>query len=83
MQQIHRFKCQLSLCCTAQVANGGGLEALVVDMAGRVVVPTYGQRVAFHESGHFLIAYLMGLLPKSYTLSALDAFRKFVPCPGQ
>ncbi|KAL8147297.1 hypothetical protein AgCh_004859 [Apium graveolens] len=28
-----------------------------------------------HEAGHFLIAYLMGVLPKGYTLSSLEAFQ--------
>ena len=37
--------------------------------------PAYGQRVALHESGHFLVAYLLGWLPRAYTLSSLDAFR--------
>uniref|UniRef100_A0A7I4DQ59 Uncharacterized protein n=1 Tax=Physcomitrium patens TaxID=3218 RepID=A0A7I4DQ59_PHYPA len=27
--------------------------------------------------GHFLISYLVGILPKSYTLSSFDAFRKY------
>lgn len=30
-----------------------------------------------HEAGHFLVAYLMGFMPKSYTLSSLDAFQRF------
>lgn len=29
-----------------------------------------------HEAGHFLIAYLLGVLPKGYTLSSLEAFIK-------
>ena len=58
-----------------QVANAGGIEALIVDAAGRIINPTYGKRVALHEAGHFLIAYLLGLLPKGYTLSSWDAFR--------
>lgn len=29
-----------------------------------------------HEAGHFLIAYLVGILPKGYTLSSLDALKK-------
>lgn len=29
-----------------------------------------------HEAGHFLIAYLLGILPKGYTLTSLDAFKK-------
>ena len=59
------------------MANQGGVEALLVDTAGRVLSPNgYGRRVALHEAGHFLVAYLLGLLPRDYTLSALDAFRK-------
>ncbi|XP_042939625.1 uncharacterized protein LOC122274675 [Carya illinoinensis] len=29
-----------------------------------------------HEAGHFLIAYLMGILPKGYTLTSLEALKK-------
>ncbi|KAL4423202.1 hypothetical protein ABPG77_000335 [Micractinium sp. CCAP 211/92] len=57
-----------------QVANAGGVEALIVDTAGRLVNGTYGRRVALHEAGHFLVAYMLGLLPKGYTLSSLDLF---------
>lgn len=64
-----------------QVLNGGGGEALVLDTLGRVLKPSYGQRVAYHEAGHFLIAYLIGILPKAYTLSSLDAFLRCGRCP--
>ncbi len=60
-----------------QVANGGGLEALLIDTAARTINPSYGERVATHESGHFLIAYLVGLLPRTYTLSSLDAYKRW------
>ncbi|CAL8469356.1 g8897 [Coccomyxa elongata] len=60
-----------------QVANGGGLEALFVDTSARFINRSYGERVANHEAGHFLIAYLIGLLPRTYTLSSLDAFRRY------
>ena len=43
-------------------------------VAGRLLSGTYADRVALHESGHFLVAYLLGLLPRGYTLSSLDAF---------
>jgi len=59
-----------------QVVNGGGGEALLVDTLGRALRPEYGDRVALHESGHFMVAYLLGLLPSAYTLSSLDAFRR-------
>jgi hypothetical protein len=57
-----------------QVGSGGGGEVLVVDTVGRLLSLTYAHRVALHEAGHFLIAYLLGLLPRAYSLSALDAF---------
>jgi hypothetical protein len=59
-----------------QVANMGGGEALVIDTLGRIIKPAYNQRVTLHEAGHFLVAYLVGLLPRDYTLSALDAFTR-------
>ena len=72
-----------------QVANRGGLEALALDAAAHAVFAGYGQRIAAHEAAHFLVAYLLGLLPKRYTLSSLDAFQRSallasitVPCHG-
>ncbi|KAJ7287967.1 hypothetical protein O6H91_06G073800 [Diphasiastrum complanatum] len=59
-----------------QIATGGGIEALVLDTLGRLLSAKYKKRVAHHEAGHFLIAYLLGILPKNYALSSLDAFRK-------
>ena len=47
-----------------------------MDTAGRYLNKTYAQRIALHEAGHFLIAYLVGLLPKVYTLSTLDAVQR-------
>mmetsp|Transcript_28374 Transcript_28374/g.80097 ORF Transcript_28374/g.80097 Transcript_28374/m.80097 type:complete len:353 (+) Transcript_28374:176-1234(+) len=60
-----------------QVAAGGGISALVLDTLGRALSPTYKRRVAAHEAGHFLIAYLLGLLPQAYTLSSLDAYNRY------
>ena len=59
-----------------QIANSGGLEALLIDTAGRIISSSYGERVALHEAGHFLCAYLVGLLPRRYTLSSLDALKR-------
>ncbi|EFJ31484.1 hypothetical protein SELMODRAFT_168681 [Selaginella moellendorffii] len=59
-----------------QIVYNGGVEALLLDTLGRVVSGKYKNRVAQHEAGHFLVAYLMGILPADYTLSSLDAFRK-------
>jgi hypothetical protein len=55
---------------TDQVANSGGGEALIVDAVGRVINGSYGERVAMHEAGHFLVAYLMGA-PFSFFLFSL------------
>eukprot|EP00884_Botryococcus_braunii_P003012 jgi/Botrbrau1/12711/Bobra.67_1s0074.1 len=60
-----------------QIGNNGGFEALLVDSLRRAVQPQYAKRVALHEAGHFLIAYLVGILPRRYTLSTLDAFRRY------
>lgn len=59
-----------------QVGSGGAFESLAVDSAGRLLSPTYANRVALHEAGHFLTAYLNGLLPKDYTLTSWDAYTR-------
>ena len=58
-----------------QVGNAGAGEALLLDSVGRATSEAYRARVARHESGHFLVAYLVGILPRAYTLSAWDALR--------
>lgn len=60
------------------MGNNGGIEGLLVDTAGRYISSSYARRISLHEAGHFLIAYLIGLLPKVYTLSTLDAVQRFV-----
>ncbi|CAJ1405758.1 unnamed protein product, partial [Effrenium voratum] len=60
-----------------QVLNKGFGELLLLDTLGRSVSADYGQRVACHEAGHFLVAYLLGVMPKAYTLSAWEAFSKY------
>lgn len=77
-QQVQHVHGPIGLSTFLQVSNAGGGEALIIDTLGRLLKPSYGQRVALHESGHFLVAYLMGILPKVYTLSSLDAFLRYV-----
>lgn len=67
-----------SLAVADQVGTGGGVEALLLDSAARRLSSSYAARVATHEAGHFLVAYLLGLLPRSYTLSSWDAFQACV-----
>ncbi|XP_074311531.1 uncharacterized protein LOC141647297 [Silene latifolia] len=58
------------------VSFGGGISSLVLDTIGHTFSQKYRNRVVQHEAGHFLIAYLTGILPRGYTLSSLEAFRK-------
>lgn len=74
VQLVQTVILSAALLTADQVANAGGLEALVVDSAARILTPSYAKRVALHESGHFLVAYLLGLLPKGYSLSSLELF---------
>ncbi|KAK1580868.1 hypothetical protein Q3G72_000841 [Acer saccharum] len=58
------------------VSFNGGIGSLVIDTIGHTFSQKYHNRVIQHEAGHFLIAYLMGILPKAYTLSSLEALKK-------
>ena len=67
----------LGLLTTDQVVNNGGGQALLLDTTGRFLNYQYSERVARHEAGHFLIAYLLGVLPEAYTLSSWDAYQRY------
>ncbi|KAK9065081.1 hypothetical protein SSX86_016464 [Deinandra increscens subsp. villosa] len=58
------------------VGFAGGFSSLVLDTIGHNISQKYHNRVIQHEAGHFLIAYLLGILPKGYTLSSLEAFQR-------
>lgn len=58
------------------VSFNGGVGSLILDTIGHVFSQKYRSRVTQHEAGHFLIAYLVGILPKGYTLTSLDALKK-------
>ncbi|XP_057768263.1 uncharacterized protein LOC130988444, partial [Salvia miltiorrhiza] len=58
------------------VSFDGGISFLIVDTLGHSLSQKYHNRVVQHESGHFLIAYLLGILPKGYTLTSLEALKK-------
>jgi hypothetical protein len=60
-----------------QVAFAGGLEALVLDTLAQTTSSSYRSRLQLHEAAHFLVAYLMGILPKGYTLSSIDAYNEY------
>lgn len=40
------------------------------------------QRVVYHEAGHFLVAYFLGIPVTSYTLNAWEAFKQGQPGQG-
>ncbi|KAL6146670.1 hypothetical protein ACLB2K_057348 [Fragaria x ananassa] len=58
------------------ISFNGGVSSLAIDTIGHTFSQKYRNRVIQHEAGHFLIAYLLGILPKGYTLTSLDAFKK-------
>ncbi|XVF06182.1 hypothetical protein REPUB_Repub06bG0025300 [Reevesia pubescens] len=59
-----------------QVSFNGGVGSLVLDTIGHTFSQKYHNRVIQHEAGHFLIAYLVGILPRGYTLTSLEALKK-------
>ncbi|XP_030466979.1 uncharacterized protein LOC115685964 [Syzygium oleosum] len=76
-QQI--FYISLGLLCLwtfDSVSFNGGVGSLVLDTIGHTFSQKYRNRVLQHEAGHFLIAYLVGILPRGYTISSLDALKK-------
>ncbi|CAL4949833.1 unnamed protein product [Urochloa decumbens] len=66
----------LSLWSVDFVYFGGAVRNLVLDTIGHYLSQRYHNRVIQHEAGHFLIAYLLGVLPKGYTITSLDTLVK-------
>lgn len=67
------FKCIYMVDVSLKVAFSSFLHTL------SFYYPWVDHKINFqlqHEAGHFLIAYLLGILPKSYTLSSLKALSK-------
>ncbi|CAA3030340.1 stress regulated [Olea europaea subsp. europaea] len=58
------------------VSFNGGVSFLVLDTIGHSISQKYHKRVVQHEAGHFLIAYLLGILPRGYTLTSFEALKK-------
>lgn len=76
-QQIFYLSLALLFLWTVDsVSYNGGVGSLVLDTIGHTFSQKYHNRVIQHEAGHFLIAYLVGILPKGYTLSSLEALKK-------
>ncbi|KAG6701537.1 hypothetical protein I3842_08G169800 [Carya illinoinensis] len=76
-QQVLYFSLGLLFLWTLDsVSFDGGVGSLVLDTIGHTFSQKYHNRVIQHEAGHFLIAYLVGILPKGYTLTSLEALKK-------
>ncbi|KAG6646150.1 hypothetical protein CIPAW_08G174300 [Carya illinoinensis] len=76
-QQVLYFSLGLLFLWTLDsVSFDGGVGSLVLDTIGHTFSQKYHNRVVQHEAGHFLIAYLVGILPKGYTLTSLEALKK-------
>ncbi|XP_057502310.1 uncharacterized protein LOC130786102 [Actinidia eriantha] len=76
-QQVLYFSLGLLFLGTVDsVSFNGGVSGLVLDTIGHTFSQKYHNRVIQHEAGHFLIAYLLGILPRGYTLSSLEALKK-------
>ncbi|PKH47687.1 hypothetical protein CRG98_050471 [Punica granatum] len=58
------------------VSFNGGVSSLLLDTAGHTFNKKYHNRVIQHEAGHFLIAYLLGILPRGYAISSFEALQK-------
>uniref|UniRef100_A0A0D9V174 Stress regulated protein n=1 Tax=Leersia perrieri TaxID=77586 RepID=A0A0D9V174_9ORYZ len=72
LQALFLFLGLLSLWSVDLVYFGGGVRNLILDTIGHNLSQKYHNRVIQHEAGHFLIAYLLGVLPKGYTITSLD-----------
>ncbi|KAJ4765247.1 translation initiation factor 3 subunit I [Rhynchospora pubera] len=59
-----------------QISFNGGVRNLLLDTIGHTLSHKYHSRVIQHEAGHFIIAYLLGVLPKSYTITSLETLTK-------
>lgn len=76
-QQILLFSLGLLFLWTLDsVSFNGGLGSLVLDTIGHTFSQKYHNRVIQHEAGHFLVAYMVGILPRGYTLTSLEALQK-------
>ncbi|XP_058216503.1 uncharacterized protein LOC131327382 isoform X3 [Rhododendron vialii] len=76
-QQIFYFSVSLLFFWTFDaVSFNGGISSLILDTIGHTFSQKYRNRVVQHEAGHFLIAYFLGILPRGYTLSSLEALKK-------
>eukprot|EP00980_Cylindrotheca_fusiformis_P028215 scaffold22586_cov138-Cylindrotheca_fusiformis.AAC.35 len=60
------------------IATPERLQALLVTIQ-RELFPTYGKRMVQHEAGHFLLAHLLGIPIKGYSVNAVKNAVEFYP----
>lgn len=56
--------------------NKGRTGRYYLDLLQEIIDPTYKQRLAYHESGHLLVGYLMGLRAIDYAVGVRESHRK-------
>ncbi len=72
----------LGLLAADQWGFEGKGATLFVDWVARRSSPEYRDRVAYHEAGHFLVAYLLDIPVTNYALTAWEAYRQGHPARG-
>lgn len=55
------------------------LRGAMFESVYRAILPRYVEKVLKHETGHLLVAYLLGLPIRGYVLSAADALKARIP----
>ncbi|KAK1315773.1 hypothetical protein QJS10_CPA05g00905 [Acorus calamus] len=73
---VSRLKVLEQLDVELKKGNDRAALSLVRDLQGKPGGLRCFGAARQHEAGHFLIAYLLGVLPKDYTLTSLEALRK-------
>jgi len=70
----------LALTLLDGAVNQGRYTRLGLDLAQEWTDPSYKKRLAFHESGHLLVGYVLGLKPLAYSVGAWASFKKGYRC---
>ncbi|MGD2182333.1 ATP-dependent Zn protease [Lusitaniella coriacea] len=73
--------CVLGIVTVDTLGLKGRGATLLLDGLARFS-PEYRDRAVYHEAGHFLVAYLLGIPVKGYTLSAWETLKQGQPGIG-
>jgi hypothetical protein len=59
------------------LVNSGAFQSLVAESIASSTNSEYDNRVVQHEAARFLVGYLIGVLPKAYSVSTSEALDKY------